>query len=120
MTATEELRRLLDERGVSYGGSDSVVYFEDVRGYRVSAYDAPRRYGEGILCVSHTASTEQAVAATLGRGTCRIDVFDNLMESEGMGDVWLECSSCHWKMDYAEAPSMPLNYCPNCGRKVEK
>lgn len=54
--------------------------------------------------------------ATLGRGTCHIMTCDNLNELGG--DVWLECDACHWQMDYAEAPSMPLNFCPNCGREV--
>ena len=66
MSATEELRRMLTDAGVEYGGSDAVVYFEDKRGYKACAYDVPRRYGECVLCVSHTATPEQAIAATLG------------------------------------------------------
>lgn len=66
-SATERLRALLDERGVEYGGSEVVVYFEDLRGYKVSAWDAPRRYGD-VLSICLTATPEQAVEATLGRG----------------------------------------------------
>lgn len=66
MTPTDRLRALLDERGVEYEDFDAVIYFEDARGYRAMAYDAPRRYGNGVLCVHHTATPEQAVKATLG------------------------------------------------------
>jgi len=57
--------------------------------------------------------------ATLGRGTCHITVQDNMTETEGMGDVWLECDACGWQMPLEL--SMPrFNYCPNCGRRVEQ
>lgn len=54
----------------------------------------------------------------LGRGTCHITVQDNMTETEGMGDVWLECDACGWQMPLE--PSTPrFNYCPNCGRRIE-
>lgn len=57
-------------------------------------------------------------AATAGAGTCHVDVRDNLSETEGMGDVWLECDACHWQMPLE--PSTPkFNFCPNCGRRIE-
>lgn len=65
MTATEELRHLLDERGVEYKDLGGVVHFDDSRGYYVAAWNAPRQYGD-ILCVTHKAAPEQAIAATLG------------------------------------------------------
>ena len=112
MTATERLRAMLDERGVEYGGGDTVVYFEDGRGYKVSAYDAPRRYGDCILCVCHTATPQQAIAATLGAGTCRM-----IYDEEASGDeLWpteeYYCSECG-KHVYTGKP----NFCPNCGRR---
>ena len=63
----------------------------------------------------------QAIAdklnATLDAGTCHIEVHDNLAETEGMGDVWLECDECHWQMPLE--PTTPrFKYCPNCGVKV--
>lgn len=110
-SATDRLRALLDERGVEYSGSDAVVYFEDVRGYKASAYDAPRKFS-AVLCISHTATPEQAVEATLGRGTChkvkREDATD-------MFDHWVYgCSECGAQLD-----GIYGRYCPNCGRRVE-
>lgn len=50
-------------------------------------------------------------------GTCHLSVEDNMAETEGMGDVWLECDECHWQMPLE--PSTPIfNYCPGCGRKA--
>lgn len=56
--------------------------------------------------------------AEMKERTCRIETRDNLQDDPIDGDVWLECSACHWQMEYADAPTMPLNYCPNCGAKV--
>ena len=103
-TVTERLMALLDERGVGHGGDRSVVYFEDSRGYKAMAYEAPRRYGNGVLCVHHTATPEQAVEATLRRGTCKV--------VSKPCDMWeCECGKAWW---HGGAP----NFCPHCGRRV--
>ena len=58
-------------------------------------------------------------AATLGSGTCEYAIKDNMNETEGMGDVWIECSACHCAFDYyADEWLMNMHYCPNCGAKV--
>lgn len=120
MTATEELRRMLDERGVEWdvlqgfeGGE--MTRWRDSMGRYVTACD------DGVVTFFADfywgPTPEQAIEATLGRGTCRIAVQDNLAETDGMGDVWLECDACHWQMPLE--PSTPrFNYCPNCGREV--
>lgn len=49
--------------------------------------------------------------------TCHMFIDDNFNETEGTGDVWIECDVCGWQMSFE--PRMPdFNYCPNCGRKV--
>lgn len=124
MTATEELRRMLDERGVEhYDGVECTYWGDTVLArrdgscpiYRFSATEV----ADGVSVHLLRVSPEQAIEATLGRGECRISVQDNLAETEGMGDVWLECDACHWQMPLE--PSAPrFSYCPNCGRKVEE
>lgn len=53
--------------------------------------------------------------------TCEFNIKDNMNESEGMGDVWIECSACHCVFDYyADEWLMNMSYCPNCGAKVVK
>lgn len=108
MSATERMRALLDQRGVKYGGDRSVVYFEDSRGYKAMAYEAPRRYGNGVLCVHHTATPEQAVEATLGRGTCR-----SVWDVELTGRLRFQCSECG-----AVSLEITPRFCPGCGREV--
>lgn len=51
--------------------------------------------------------------------TCEFNIKDNMNETEGMGDVWIECSACHCAFDYfADDWLMKMSYCPNCGAKV--
>jgi len=67
--------------------------------------------------VERIARLVELDAATVGAGTCHMEVKDNLDENEGMGDVWLECDECHWQMSLE--PTTPrFNYCPNCRRRV--
>ena len=62
MTATDELRRLLDERGVEYDGKtyEGVTFWNDDTNMAVASED----YG-GKLWVSQSLTPEQAVEATL-------------------------------------------------------
>lgn len=116
--ATDELSRLLEERGVEYTTDDRCrEFFWDTGEHGTVRASAIGTKGLVQMIVTGI-SPEQAVEATLGRGVCRITVHDNLAETEGNGDVWLECDACHWQMDYADAPFMPLNFCPSCGREV--
>ena len=117
MSATDELRRMLDERGVEWTYKDGTVRYES-NGHWHLAW----AYNDDKMVVSMGYLTpEEAIAATLGAGTCR-NVSD---PPEGF-----LCSECGWG-DFAE-PSHLLTgscyaglakgprYCPNCGRKVEQ
>ena len=100
MTATERLRALLDEHGVEYRVS-ATGYSIDI-GPNVTAY-ANRT--DTTLDVSLRGFTpEQAVAATLGPGTCEVEV--------GSGDSAVGGFGC----DYGDESD--FRYCPNCGRRV--
>lgn len=140
-TATDELRKLLDERGVEWTYADGTVSFADNgRWYHAWAYN------DGAMCVSMGYLTpEQAIAATLGNSradyhgyeqaaieawesikawnsraerTCEFSIKDNMNETEGMGDVWIECSACNCVFDYyADEWLMKMSYCPNCGAR---
>ena len=117
MTATDELRRMLDERGVEHfdGYADTAW---DVDGIRYLANDHLRL--EGRMVLRRTCTPEQAIEATLGRGTCHPVANDNLTESEGTGDAWADCSECGHLLCVLTDPSSQMpNYCPNCGRRVQ-
>ena len=108
MTATDELRGLLDERGVEWTyGDGTVSYASDGRWFHAWAYN------DGAMCVSMGYLTpEQAIEATLGLGTCRIT--DN-----GPWGYPYVCSACGASFD-ADVNNGEFNYCPNCGRRVEQ
>ena len=109
-SATDELRRLLDERGVKWedhsGSIEQRTVYRTPNGwcYVSTANDKWLSYVE-----YHDMTPEQAIDATLGRGTCEVEYV-----SDWMG--W-HCKACDtlWQGLRDQAPS----YCPNCGKKVE-
>lgn len=111
MTATEVLRRLLDERGVEYED-------RDMFGKHVFHWGVPLQgamftdAGEWTELVVENASPEQAIAATLGTGTCH--VTDN-----GPWGYPYVCSACGASFD-PDVNGGDFNFCPNCGRRVEQ
>lgn len=119
MTATDELRKLLDERGVKWEDDTPVpsmkpwkTSFTSFTGEEVSleCYGEPK-WIMGTL-VFHTP--EQAIAATLGAGTCK-------NKATSLRTFWCDCCDCaleDW-MDVGGKLVNGLRYCPNCGRVVE-
>ena len=110
MTATDELRRLLDERGVEWWAGedecDRKTHWES-SGLTWEYYNDEN--GDAWLgflgaCESDV-SPEQAIDATLGRGTCH-----RALDFDGTRYVCSACGEhfgpCRW------------HYCPNCGRRV--
>jgi hypothetical protein len=115
MTATERLRALLDERGVEWDADDeamddgslSQVTYWYCNGIEWSA-DGRDEYL--AFDAVQLLTPEQAIAATLGRGTCRLT--DN-----GPWGYPYVCSACGASFD-ADVNGGGFNFCPNCGRKV--
>ena len=119
MTATDELRAMLDERGVEWRdyGYENHVWWCD--------WHAENRHSVNGLYVKVEAviTPEQAIAATLGAGTCK-DVCSGVSE--------FTCSACGFNCDLTSWISLfdgddgrhrhhhhgTPHYCPNCGRKV--
>lgn len=116
MTATERLRELLDERGVKWWSKPRLVVSGVEKGTEFDAADGSWVHAiealDGTICVSHL-TPEQAIAATLGVGTCK-----NVHEPPRNTTFWptphFKCSECgatHVSMDY-------VYFCPNCGKRV--
>lgn len=126
MTATDELRHILDERGVEWrervwGGKHSVTTFWHARGvrwhYRENRFGELRLHADGL-------TPAQAVEATLGRGTCRdVRSTDHT--------IAFECSECGCWVAYDEYWETGIyvlhetgqehihpHYCPSCGAEV--
>ena len=117
MTATDELRRLLDERGVEHFGDGyrHITTF-NIHGATMASVTET---STGKLVLRATFETPaQAVEATLERGECKMRLRDDI-RGHAYQDTY-ECDTCGWQviietcMDESEPPS----YCPNCGRKV--
>lgn len=104
MTATEELRHLLDERGVEYyDGAEMTLWLKDEHGYRASASELHSgRLSVHIWC----DDPEHAIEATLGRGECKVEEY----EDTGI-PVCSECGA-------AQPEDYTSYYCWCCGRKM--
>ena len=122
MTATDELRRLLDERGVEWEACRvptlrselAATFWYDRDGNPRSAVEGADDVPDGMLSVQANLTPEQAIEATLGRGTCHSDNNPPLLYDDPFRVF--RCSECHHKVDLRRNPKP--NYCPNCGRKV--
>ena len=132
-SATDELRRMLDERGVEYEGGERSVRWRDRNGVMMQAF--PLANGELGMDV-WSCTPEQAIAATLGSCNCsnseRTGTCRNISEvMDEHGQARFVCSECGawidsrmlWNPEYRNGESpwvsgCKLNYCPNCGRKV--
>lgn len=109
MSATDELRRMLDERGESWHkwpDDDSTTW---------QAYSNPHTATEsmdGTLIVTGL-TPEQAIEATLGRGECRNNAPTYL------DFLCSECGFVHYRSDENDTGDRnEWHFCPNCGRKV--
>jgi hypothetical protein len=134
MTATDELRRMLDERGVEYevereGKLSEAVLWDGPIGTKHSAFvsnENPDKATGEILYATLFLPPEQAITATLGRGTCRMGMLDTGNEAAYEHyEYIMHCEECHHEFGYVlynedgdtwmdERP----RYCHNCGRKV--
>lgn len=121
MSATDELRRLLDERGVEYDWTDqrhSVPSCEIVKWW-FNDHDHAEfmEYHDGsTLMVTHTsmchATPEQAIDVTLGTKTCENKISDHFaFKCSECGGAWYGIG---WN------PRPYPHYCPNCGRRIVK
>ena len=107
MTDTEELRRLLDERGVEwdYGITGSTTTRFSVNGIDLTF--TPIR--DGLMC-STILTPAQAIAATLGWGN--VGRYVGLRQGkywERMENSDYYCGGCGWKVTDHDS------YCPECG-----
>ena len=116
MSATDELRRLLDERGVKWGDfSDEKCKHTDWN--NLSCWFTEYPDGWTSWGMTKRGTPEQAIAATLGRGTCHIE--------ERNGDLYCDvCGNEVGSFDptselFISGNAIELwEFCPRCGAKV--
>lgn len=114
MSATEALRRMLDERGVEWldSSDENVLHttWNDMSCWFNEFPDGWTAWG-----MAKRGTPEQAIAATLGRGTC------HATSNPPVPKHWTGCSNCGsvWDFFYNICGYMgPPNFCPKCGAKV--
>ena len=120
MSATDELRRMLDERGWHWWAGDDErktlwesngltwEYFNDENG------DAWLGF---LGACEQDIAPEQAIEATLGRGTCSIRGG----ECDQCGAYIHRDAVLFWvpvDEGMRTVESRDVSYCPNCGRRV--
>ena len=120
---TDELRRLLDERGVEYMLDQR--YHELFWDFGESGKARASAIGtKGLVQMIVTGITpEEAIAATLGPGTCQADETDTWeCVCDGIGHYGermtvhvMECSECGHTYEHVNGS---YEYCPHCGRHI--
>lgn len=117
-SATDVLRRMLDERGVkwwedAFSGEHRTV-FDGKDGVRYCVY----QLGSSLFISSILpVNPEQAIAATLGAETCRIECHYGEWYCTSCGEMVGTCDPDSELCVDGNYVSM-WSYCPNCGRKV--
>lgn len=126
MTSTDELRAKLDELGIehrsrSYGYKDH-VWWEGGDGVGWHAENRQSIDGSYVK-VDAVLTPEQAVAATVGAGTCKGEIDTDYFECKL---TTFKCHSCGWSgivddgyAGYSFGDTDMPRYCPNCGRRIE-
>lgn len=128
MTATEELRRMLDERDIlwcsSSEGKRTITWLPLENKKRLQAVWQFCDCGDGevIVFTSFYNNVPGAIEAAVGRGMCK--------DTSSRFNAW-QCSECGATLllmfdDYDE-PTYSVDgkadvprYCPNCGREVDQ
>lgn len=102
MTATDDLRRLLDERGVEWRVGD---YPTTCTVWESDGIVWHGLWRDGCIeLIAWQVTPAQAIDATLGRGTCH---------RKWRKDGYAFCSECGYNITGPWA-----HWCPNCGAKV--
>lgn len=110
MTPTDELRAMLDERGVEWTNPNTNLRDEMTswvaNGFDYDAFEVPD--GTLVLTAAYQddLTPEQAIAATLGAGTC--EWCKNGKTFDGQTVMM---SNHGWQV---------IRHCPNCGRRLLK
>ena len=119
-SATDELRRLLDERGVEWEDFDGKPTWAGGDGRMHYARQEFTFAGLTDEVTVYHLTPAQAIDATLGRGTCKLDF--TAYTKGGVDFAGFRCDGCGFTQ---AVPSGDLwgvtrfwSYCPNCGKRV--
>ena len=123
-SSTERLRALLDERGVEWSdASDDDI--QHTTWNTASCWFS--EFGDGWTAwgMSKPGTPEQAIAATLGSGTCEYCngampiPYQYADGFSGWIEIAIDGATLFVQVGNDEL-AIPINYCPNCGRAVKQ
>lgn len=128
MTATEILRRMLDEHDEYYKTSGNKTWWgrpidrQTGKPINVFHYQAQPMGEDRLLVKLQLATPAQAIAATLGSSNCtngeRTETCHIDLVGYNQREDRFQCRSCDWSMWVKHGTWPRFNYCPNCGRRV--
>lgn len=108
MSATDELRALLDERGAEhYDGTETTLWLKDGMGYRASADEGLNGFIQLHLWCT---TPEQAIAATLGARKARAHPYGWEPDTGAFDVTRCECGCLN---------DISATYCNDCGGEIE-
>ena len=129
MTATERLRRMLDERGVEWRGGLPTETMVEADGLDLLYVALPD--GRVRAFIRNYLTPEQAIEATLGATDARPTQAESSGTCHDVGDPSdFCCSECGVRMFTNTSDTYTMiasdgrtiikhpNYCPNCGARV--
>ena len=125
MTATDELRQMLTEADVEWKeyGYENHTWWNGSENVGWHAENRPSVTGSYVK-VEAVLTPAQAIAATVGRGTCEADETETIKcwvkckdepSTERMELIHvMECSECGHTYEHVNGD---YEFCPRCGRK---
>ena len=115
-TLRPELHKALIDRGIDYWVAQGITFWNRDDGCECLAYGY-KVDGVPKLAIKVVGFTdpEQAIAATLGAGTCQVETTENWLPAER----YHRCRHCGAFFAVLNASGdIPPHVCPNCGRRV--
>lgn len=115
MSELDQLRELLIAKGMEYReheapATDCIAFF-DGNGWH-DCWESV----DGEVNVTFSMTPAQAIAATLGRGTCKPILNSEYKHAPYIND-WIVCSACGTRL--AERFGIVWQrYCPHCGARI--
>ena len=116
MSATDELRSMLDKLGIEHTdlytalGRDQITQWPTKDLFRATATEHEE---DGTLLITFYGSAEQAIEGTLGRWECR----NKATRPQTFWCDQCDCAAEGW-VDVGGTLINGFRYCPWCGRKV--
>lgn len=135
MTTTDELRAELTKRGVEWKAWDGThpitVWHDETYLYEFIEYRLVNGAKQVNGCLSDNdghceltikvfnCTPEQAIAVTLGRGTC-VPILNSERDRRPYLSLWFVCSECGCRLTENRLGKVWQKFCPQCGRRVKK